>query len=597
MVANLHGTAQLPHILVIDDQFGRSQLGTRFKQSVGAEIHALYEADRDNLCRNFGLRTRWSPAPDAVARATFCPAQRWNDAKREIENSTPIAIRAVRSGWPSAEGEYWSLVLLDLRFTDGPIGPFGDPERGSLFGLEVLLPALRKEFGEELPIVILSSADKAEFNVPARRLGALDFIQRVPGAGAPPDESRAALARVLDGHGLLPDSSGVVVGGSLGVLTMLRSARRAARSARTILLEGETGSGKGVLARYIHETSERANGPFEIFNASQRTAELQADELFGHWRGAFTDAKADSVGVWERAEGGTLFIDEVADLDATIQSRLMQPLEERRIRRLGHPPRGENAEIDVDVRVILATNRAPETLQSMKADFLNRINAYTISVPPLRSRPEDIPRLTEVLAKRIAPRWSGRIMPEAMAALRAHSWADGNVRELRNVLDRALTNNPEQDIAIHDLFVSPQGPGVPAGQELHDGAQLWCDFAVAIGQDPERQTISDQRRARREFSGILPRAVSDMVIWALRMTEVDGKLNHTAAARLLLGREDISTLEAKQMLRKCLNLDTRGGGVWRRFEDDERRPQSELLDAMIIAAKERHGHRNGGGQQ
>lgn len=286
----------LPQILIIDDQFGRFQLGDAFHRSVGNKVFSLFEADRTNLCRNFGLvlpGTKTSP-DDSVARVVFSPAQKWNDETKEIENQPEMAVSAVKQRWPASDGSRWSLVLLDLRFTVGKLNEFGDPERGSLFGADVLLPLLRKEFGDDLPIVVLSSTSRDEMNQRIRELGALDFIQRVPGAGAPPEQSRNALREALFLHGLMPDLTGNVVGKSLPVLKMLRLARRAGRSARTILLEGETGTGKGLLAQYIHTVSDRSNAQFETFNASQRTAELQADELFGHWQGAFTDARTDS---------------------------------------------------------------------------------------------------------------------------------------------------------------------------------------------------------------------------------------------------------------------------------------------------------------
>jgi len=579
----------LPQILVIDDQFGRCQLGDAFRRSVGDKVFALYEADRANLCRNFGMvlpGTKTVPA-DAVAQVVFAPAQRWNDGTKEIENVPEQAVGIVKQRWPASDGSRWALILLDLRFTVGKLNEYGDPERGSLLGADVLLPLLRREFGDDLPIVVLSSTSRDEMNQRIRELGALDFIQRVPGAGAPPEQSRRALKEALYQHGLMPDFTGGVVGKSLPILKMLRLARRGGRSARTILLEGETGTGKGLLAQYIHSVSDRSDGPFEIFNAAQRTAELQADELFGHWQGAFTDARTDTPGIWERAQGGTLFIDEVADLDEGVQLRLMQPIEERRVRRLGHPPKGKASEIDVDVRVVLATNRSLDDMKSMKKDFLNRISAFVVNVPALRERREDIPALAASIAARLAPGWNGRILPDAMKALVGYDWRGGNVRELRNVLEQAITNNPGQDITARDLKLSPKGVNSDAASESDmvgdaQSSQLtWSSLFTVLETDLDDSTVADLRRMRQDLSGVLPQLLSDILSWSLRLTAKDGKPNHTAAVRFMLGRDDISTLEAKQFIRKYLNLDTRAGSVWRRFEDDPQHPKSALLDEIL----------------
>lgn len=588
-----HSSNNLPHVLIIDDQFGRCQLGNSFRNFVGDQVFSLYEADRANLCRNFGLATDnvKHPPIDTVAKVVFTPAQRWNDDTKEIENWPEQAAGVVKQRWPAPDGSRWALVLLDLRFTTGKLNAFGDPERGSLFGADVLLPLLRQEFGEDLPIVILSSTNREDMNQKIRELGALDFIQRIPGAGAPPEHSRKTLRETLFLHGLMPDSTGTVIGKSLPVLKMLRSARRAGRTARTILLEGETGTGKGLLAQYIHSVSDRCSEPFETFNAAQRTAELQADELFGHWQGAFTDARTDSPGLWERARGGTVFIDEVADLDEGVQLRLMQPIEERRVRRLGHPPKGKPSDIEVDVRVILATNRTLASSPSVKKDFLNRISAFVIQIPALRERREDIPELLGSLANKLAPAWTGRMLPAAIETLVAHDWREGNIRELRNVLERALANNPGQDITVHDLKLprpdSPLEASLKPTSIKNEVRCSWTSFATALETSPDNLTMAELRKIREDLGGVLPVLLADLLAWALCLTKKDGKINHTGAVRFMLGREDISTLEAKQFLRKYLSLDTKAGSVWRRFENEHQTLQSALLEEILKSFRKR----------
>ena len=592
----MSASAALPRVLVIDDQFGRWALGTSFRSAVGEEVFAQYVADCDNLCLNFGLARDGEETPDPVALATFSAAQKWDGVGRRIVNDPDSAIAAVQAGWPFRDGSRWALVLLDLRFTFGELNVFGDPELGSTLGSDVLLPRLRSEFGADLPVVVLSSTPRDAVNARVRELGALDFIQRIPGAGAPPGESRGQLRQALAVHGLFPDPSGKITGGSLPTLMMIRSARRAAQTARTILLDGETGTGKGLLARFIHEASPRRTGPFEVFNAAQRSPELQADEIFGHWRGAFTDAASDAAGMWERANGGTLFIDEVADLDETVQLRLMQPIEERTVRRIGSPPKGVPLEVSLDVLTILATNRKLSASPAIKKDFLNRIDAFVIEIPSLRERQEDVPILVGALVRGLRPAWKGRVLPGAMAALRRHEWRRGNVRELRNVLERALTNNPGQDITLEDLGLEGERAEFVA-RDLAVAPAVAVAAYKALQQRPVGSLLVEElSRARVETAGFLPRLVAEAIAWALEVTATGDKLNHTAAVRLLLGREDVTGMEAKRFLTKVLSLDARGGSVWASFEGLPSRPKSPLLGSIIGALTQRSapGPREGG---
>ena len=581
---------RLPRILVIDDQYGRCGLGSEFRDAVGPEVFAAFVADRRALCTNFGLvditgdvRARAQDEP--LSEAIFCPAQVWNGSAARIENSAALALEMTRRGWPFPNQSRWALVLLDLRFTFGAVNQFGDPEQGTLFGLEVLLPLLLREVDPELPIVILSSTPREENNARARTLGALDFIQRLPGVGAPPSVCRQALKETIFQHGLIPDPLGWVAGESLEILRTLRQARRASRSADTILIQGETGSGKGLLARYIHKMSERRDGPLEVFNAAQRPPELQADELFGHWKGAFTDAREDSAGLWERADGGTVFIDEVADLDPAVQLRLMQPIEERRVRRLGHAPRGTESERSVDVRVILASNRRLEEQPTIKKDFLNRINALTIEVPSLRERPSDIPELARRILERIAPAWRGRLLPDAIMALQAHEWRQGNVRELRNVLARALANFPDQDITARDLELAVSHAGPPESDTRGIPTAGWSDFIEALRSEPRSWKREEVESWKRQLQGAFLEIVAAALVWSIRATREGGKANYTAAARLLAGQPRMTTMQAKRFLKRVLTLDRSGNRLWTavaaQLDDESRSFLFRLMDNAV----------------
>jgi transcriptional regulator with PAS, ATPase and Fis domain len=232
------------------------------------------------------------------------------------------------------------------------------------------------------------------------------------------------------------DQFGAAVGRSPAMSEVFVMARRAARAASTVLLLGETGTGKDVLARAIHEHSPRARGPFVVLDCGATSESLITSELFGHVRGAFTGAESDRAGVFERAHGGTLFIDEVGELPLALQPNLLRAIDGKVVTRVGG-----TTELGVDVRIIAATNRdLPAMIEqgSFRADLYYRLAIVPIEVPPLRERPEDIPLLgAHILAHILGPAVAELSFDEVLASLGSYRWP-GNVRELRNVLERAL---------------------------------------------------------------------------------------------------------------------------------------------------------------
>ena len=207
-----------------------------------------------------------------------------------------------------------------------------------------------------------------------------------------------------------------------------------------VLIQGETGTGKELVARAIHSASARRHRRFVPLNCSAIPAALLESELFGHERGAFTGAVAQTIGRFQAAEGGTLFLDEIGDLPLDLQPKLLRALQERQIERLG----GEGRAVHVDVRVIAATNQELARMvheRSFRADLYYRLNVLPISLPPLRERREDIPLLVAHFVQRFAERQRkviDRIPDDLLDALTQHSWP-GNVRELQNVIERAVT--------------------------------------------------------------------------------------------------------------------------------------------------------------
>ncbi|MDZ7721645.1 MAG: sigma 54-interacting transcriptional regulator [candidate division KSB1 bacterium] len=560
----------MPKILIIDDQFGRCGLGKQFKEYVDPRIFKSYKADRKNLCYNYGLIdiTGDSNAIErnlGIAETIFCPGQKWNNTESKIENDLGQVLEFISNGWPFKKGNRWSLILLDLAFVQGELNHFGDPQERTMFGRDVILPRLKKEFGEDLPIVILSSTPKEENNPLIRKAGALDFIQRIPGAGTPPDEARKRLQDVLYHHGLLEDESGTIIGKSLSVLKMLRQARRAASAGKTMLLYGETGTGKNLLAQYIHTISERKQAPFEIFNASNCPANLQEDTLFGHWKGAFTDAKQEKAGMWERCNGGTVFIDEVACLDPSVQNKLMEPIESQKVRRLGHAPDGMQS-IDIDVMTILATNRDPYYLKEtgvLKQDFLNRISANVIDIPPLREHKEDIPDLVHHLSRSMFPDWHGTFYNQAIRKIRDHDWTEGNIRELRNVIFAAIKDNPGQDITQSDVhFFEKDIHNNRPSVDVLSHEQLWEEFTAVLLKNPEDMTQRERKLYRKKFNGVFTDLLAYILNWSLLLNN-----DATNTARFLSGcSEDImDSSAAHQFLTKYLKLDTKRKNVLRKF--------------------------------
>ena len=259
---------------------------------------------------------------------------------------------------------------------------------------------------------------------------------------------------------------------------VVRTAERAARSDITVLVTGETGVGKELVARHLHMRSPRRGGPFLAVNCGSIAESLAESALFGHEKGAFTGATAQHRGVFERAEGGTLFLDEIGELSPALQVKLLRALEQRII-----TPVGGSAPVRVDVRVVAATHRdLPAMVRdgAFRQDLLFRLNVLPIEIPPLRARREDLEPLITHLLGDLAPGRKVRVSDEAIARLHAHSWP-GNVRELRNVLERALALYGGGVVQLEDLDLGTSAPEEGPLRSKVDEA--------------ERDTIADALRA------------------------------------------------------------------------------------------------------
>ncbi|MDQ2974586.1 MAG: sigma-54 dependent transcriptional regulator [Acidobacteriota bacterium] len=248
---------------------------------------------------------------------------------------------------------------------------------------------------------------------------------------------------------------GELVGSSAPMREIYSLIEQVASSSASVLITGDSGTGKELVARTIHQLSPRRDKPFIGINCSAIPESLMESELFGHEKGAFTGAASRRAGCFELADGGTLLLDEIAEMPALLQAKLLRVIEERSVRRLG-----SRKEIDVDVRLLAATNQEPGAAVSkgsLREDLLYRLNVFRIQLPPLKDRKEDLPLLAQYLVTSLAEKHSRParfLSPAALEALQFHAWP-GNVRELRNVVERAVVICSGEQIERHHFAPYP----------------------------------------------------------------------------------------------------------------------------------------------
>jgi DNA-binding NtrC family response regulator len=299
-----------------------------------------------------------------------------------------------------------------------------------------------KSAGVLTPVVMISGQASIEMAVRATRLGAVDFLEKPLSTEKllVTVENTVKLARLEDENRRLRQRAGKqeLIWKSAVMQSVMAKVERVASSETRVVILGETGAGKELIARTLHEKSARRNGPFITLNCAAVPAELIESELFGHEKGAFTGAATRHAGKFEQAHGGTLFLDEIGDMPALMQAKLLRVLEQKEVERIG-----SDRTIPVDVRVIVATHRNLEELVrqgEFRQDLYHRVFVFPILLPPLRERREDIRLLIDFFALAVAEQndWKPReIAPEAYAELERYAWP-GNVRELRNVVERLL---------------------------------------------------------------------------------------------------------------------------------------------------------------
>lgn len=395
---------------------------------------------------------------------------------------------------------------LELLRHDKPDLVLLDIELPKLSGLEVLKQlADPREVNQAqvsrgstpAPVVIIMTAfgtvDRA---VEAMRLGAFDFLTKPFDADRLAVVLEKALAhralqqRVADLSSEIDRRYGQIVGASPRMEMVVETAKKAAAAEITVLLLGETGTGKEVLARHIHRWSARASKPFMVINCAALPETLLENELFGHEKGSFTGANQREAGKIEAAEGGTVFLDEIGDLPLILQARLLRVLQDQEFHRVGG-----TKTIRANVRFLAATNRdLAQAVQrgTFREDLYFRINVLSIVLPPLRERMEDLPLLTDWFLKvnaRTPSRRQVRVSVEAMSGMMQYHWP-GNVRELENVLARAMVLCAKEEIEPEHLGLL----WAPAVQE-HTHAEASLSYHEAMGMHSRRVLIEALRRA------------------------------------------------------------------------------------------------------
>jgi len=376
---------------------------------------------------------------------------------------------------------------------------------GPLTGIDLLRRA--KADAPEMEAIVLTAHGTVETAVEAMKLGAFDYLQKPIGS---PGELRLLVARALERRALVAKDEvrretnriPPLTHGDPIMLPLVRAIERVAPTNATVLLLGETGTGKELVAQTILERSTRARGPFVAVNCAAISESLMESEIFGHEKGAFTGAVTSRRGKLELADGGTLFLDEIGELKPELQAKLLRVLEERRFERLGG-----TRTVQVDVRWIAATNRDLESMigrGEFREDLYHRLAVLPLRLPPLRERHRDIIPIAELLLSRIC-RQIGRpllrLSDAARSRIRDASWP-GNVRELANTLERAaiLVEGPE--IAPDDLQITTRLPGASAASRTVEALERDA-IREALGH------VGGNRRRAAEQLGIGERTLYD----------------------------------------------------------------------------------------
>src|SRR5450755_3372052 len=384
-------------------------------------------------------------------------------------NLDPRTAGTVGAAQRLLKTERYDLCLTDMQLPDGD-------------GLELV--KWIQQYSPSVPVAVITAHGNVETAVRALKLGAFDFVSK-PLDLAGLRKLVAAAIKMSEDH---DGDTGVFGPRLLGTSPTMQNLRemigRVARSQAPVHISGESGTGKELVAKLIHESGPRRDGPFVPVNCGAIPTELMESELFGHKRGSFTGAVSDKKGLIQSAEGGTLLLDEIADLPLHMQVKLLRVIQEKAVR-----PVGEQVEVPVDVRILSATHKNLSQLVAegaFREDLFYRVNVIELRVPSLRERPEDVPELAEAILRRLGRRMKMAppvLTKDALKALESYPFP-GNVRELENILERAITLSTTGEVSASEIQLRPTSPGSTMPANAPNGAALGDHL-----EDIEREAI------------------------------------------------------------------------------------------------------------
>jgi len=419
-------------------------------------------------------------------------------------------VNSGEAGLKKLDSALFDVVITDIRMPN-------------VNGIEVLRHA--HKVSPDSAVILITAVDDYEAAVEAVKAGgAADYIRKSPGMV---DEIKLAIRRVLERVTLsrqnfafkrdaaARNSLDNIIGVSPAMEKLKQTIRTVASTQSTVLVYGESGTGKELVARAVHICSPRATEPFVSINCGAFPETLLESELFGYVKGAFTGANQNKRGLFEVADGGTIFLDEIGEMNLTMQVKLLRVLQERCVR-----PVGGTDEIAIDVRVIAATNRDLERQvaeNTFREDLYYRLNVIPITVPPLRDRREDVPMLVNHFIKKyaaVAGRDVARVQPESLSALAQCHWP-GNVRQLENTIERAIALETGEELKIEMPAERPRARAAAAGVGT-DAVSVPAGTVLPEGMDMEKYVAEIERSllksALQQANGVQTRAADVLKI-------------------------------------------------------------------------------------
>src|SRR5450631_338989 len=384
--------------------------------------------------------------------------------------------------------ERYDLCLTDMQLPDGD-------------GLELV--EWMQQYAPTVPVAVITAHGNMETAVRALKVGAFDFVSKPLDLAGLRKLVATAIKLSNPNDGDTSVFGPRLLGRSAAMHNMREMIARVARSQAPVHIFGESGTGKELVAKLIHESGPRRDSPFVPVNCGAIPTELMESELFGHKRGSFTGAVSDKRGLIQSAEGGTLFLDEIADLPLHMQVKLLRVIQEKAVR-----PVGEQLEIALDVRILSATHKHLSNLVAegkFREDLFYRVNVIELRVPSLRERPEDTPELAEAILRRLGRRM--KISPpmlskDALAAFESYPFP-GNVRELENILERAITLSTSGEISASDIQLRPtRGDAAAAAANTQSGGALG-NHLEDVERDAIRKALEQTRYNKTAAAKVL----------------------------------------------------------------------------------------------